>query len=66
MENKETGEQVEDNNFERLKRKGYFNQLGNPIQHCQHCYCGRVTVNGREHSTCCMCGHRILVNPVIY
>jgi hypothetical protein len=63
MENKETGEQIEDNDFYRMQLR---KQLGNPISACQHCYCGRITINGREHMVCCMCGHRTLVNPITF
>ena len=54
---------------DHLKNNEDFNaqlrQLGTPIQ-CQHCYCGRTTINGKEHLVCCMCGHRTLVNPISY
>jgi len=66
MENKETGEQVEDNDFERLKKEGYFKQLGQPISLCQHCYCQTCFIGNKEHLVCCMCGHRMLKNPITY
>uniref|UniRef100_A0A6M3LQU8 Uncharacterized protein n=1 Tax=viral metagenome TaxID=1070528 RepID=A0A6M3LQU8_9ZZZZ len=62
MENKETGEQTEDNDFTRMQLR----KLGNPIQQCQHCYCGRIFINGKEHFVCCMCGNRTLVNIISY
>lgn len=60
MENKETGGQVEDNNFSCMQLR----QLNNPIRQCQHCYCGRAILNSKEHLVCCMCAHRILSNPI--
>lgn len=62
MENKETGEQIEDNDFTRMQLK----KLRNGIQQCEHCYCERLWVNNQEHSKCCMCGHRTLVNKISY
>lgn len=61
MENKETGEQVEDNDFERLKKRGYYHE-----QVCEHCYCKREMTSSGEHSICCMCGHRHLTNPITF
>mgnify|MGYP001346067938 CR=1 FL=1 len=65
MENKEIGGQIEDNDFERLKKRGFFDSLGQSIQ-CLHCYCGRLHINNKEHMVCCMCGHRALVNSITY
>lgn len=62
MKNKETGEQIEDNDFSRMQLR----KLGSPIGQCQHCYCVRVSVNKQEHFVCCMCGHRTLVNRISY
>lgn len=62
MENKETGEQIEDNDFTKMQLR----KLGQPIQQCQHCYCQTVFVGGQEHFSCCMCGHRTLKNPIIF
>jgi len=66
MENKEAGGQIEDNDFYRLKARGYFEQLGKPITQCQHCYCSESMVNGKPHLVCCICGHRTLKNPITY
>ena len=60
MENKETGEQIEDNDYSRMQMR----QLGKPITQCQHCYCGKITVNAQPHFVCCMCGNRTLVNHI--
>lgn len=64
MENKETGGQIEDNDFLKmqLRKLNYRPQY----MQCEHCYCGEITVNAREHSVCCMCGHRTLKNPITY
>jgi len=62
MENKETGEPVEDNDFMRMQIKNLYQ----PSKVCQHCYCGRVIVNGKDHMVCCMCGNRTLKDKITY
>ena len=62
MENKETGEKVEDNDFVRMQMR----KLKMPTEDCQHCYCRKTTVYGKAHYVCCMCAHRTLVNPINY
>lgn len=48
--------------MQQQKQQPYNTQ---EINH-QHCYCGRINVNGQDHRICCMCGHRTLVNPITY
>jgi len=62
MEDKQTGQQIEDNDDFRMQAR----KLGNSIPQCQHCYCGRSEVNGKMHMVCCMCGNRTLVNPISF
>lgn len=62
MENKETGEQIEDNDFFRMQLR----KLNQPISRCQHCFCGSGFFNNQEHLICCMCGHRQLKNPITF
>ena len=62
MENKETGGQIEDNDFFKMQLR----QSEQPFPQCLHCYCGRLTVNNQDHLACCMCGHRTLKNPITY
>lgn len=33
---------------------------------CEHCFCTVIIVNERKHLTCCMCGHRKLVEQVTF
>ena len=30
---------------------------------CQHCFCGRESVNMKDHLVCCMCSTRTLAHP---
>jgi rRNA maturation endonuclease Nob1 len=62
MENKETGEQIENNDYYRMEME----KIKNPFIQCQHCYCGKININNQPHRVCCMCGHRQLVNPITY
>ena len=64
MKNKETGEQIEDNDFERIqKRMFHLRHFGTT---CEHCYCKRESTSSGEHIVCCICGHKRLANPITY
>lgn len=69
MEDKETGKRIEDNDDVKIQKRQMEQLrggiLGIPTV-CQHCYCGKITINDQPHLVCCMCGHRTLVNPIKY
>jgi hypothetical protein len=62
MIDKATGQQIEDNDYERMQLR----RNTQPLTQCQHCFCGEILINGKKHLVCCMCGRRTLKNSITF